>query len=181
MDTSSESIQTRISRLKVRGFRSLRDVDIKLPEPAVFLGANGAGKSNLIRLVEMLSWMLHGQKLGESVEQHGGGDDQLFLGDRLGDRQTPRMEALIEIDLGRGLNECRFALVHVPARDRLMFVQESFRYSQHGRGTQANWIELENNGTEAHTLWKSPRGPEHLGDVARPALWSICSSVAVPI
>ena len=73
--------------------------------------------------------MLHGQKLGEFVERHGGGDDQLFLGAR----QTPRMEASIEIDSGRGLNEYCFALVHVPARDCLMFVQKSFRYSQHGR------------------------------------------------
>lgn len=93
-ETSNESIQACISRLQVRGFRSLRDVDIELPELAVFLDTNGADKSNLIRFVEMLSWMLYGQKLGEFVERHGGGDDQLFLGAR----RTPRMDASIEQD-----------------------------------------------------------------------------------
>jgi len=145
---SVDSIQARITRLKVQGFRSLRDLDIELPPLAVLIGANGAGKSNVIRFVELLSWMLRAQNLGEFVERQGGGDDQLFLGAKV----TPRIDAHIDIDSGRGLNEYRFALAHTPAWDRLMFVQESFRYSRHGRGTEAHWIELDGGGTEARIV-----------------------------
>lgn len=161
----SEPIKGRIHRLKVQGFRSLRDVDIDLPPLAVLIGANGAGKSNLLRFVEMLSWMLRAQNLAEFVERHGGGDDQLFLGAR----QTPRMDALVSIHSGRGLNEYRFALVHAPAKDRLMFVQESFRYSQDGRGTQAPWNELDGGGTEARIVEvaNSATEPQKLRQTAR--------------
>jgi len=138
-------LKARIARLEVRGFRSLQDVPLALPYLTVMIGANGAGKSNLIRFFEMLGWMLKGRNLGEFVEKYGGGDDQLFMGAKI----TPRMDALITIDSGQGLNEYRFGLAHATARDRLMFVDEAFRFSRHGWGTNAHWNSHEPGGTEA--------------------------------
>jgi energy-coupling factor transporter ATP-binding protein EcfA2 len=47
--------RTRIRRLAVRGFRSLRDVQLDdLPDIVVLHGPNGSGKSNLLRAIQLL-------------------------------------------------------------------------------------------------------------------------------
>ena len=41
---------TAVERIRIRGFRSLADIEIRdLPRVAVLIGANGSGKSNLMR------------------------------------------------------------------------------------------------------------------------------------
>ena len=83
---------TRIESVRIKGFRSLADVELlELPSAAVLIGANGSGKSNFIHFFEMLSWMLRSRKLGEFVAMQGGADDQLFGGNA----RTPRIEAEI--------------------------------------------------------------------------------------
>ena len=39
--------ETRIERLRISGFKSIRDADLTLGPLNVVIGANGAGKSNL--------------------------------------------------------------------------------------------------------------------------------------
>ena len=43
-----------ISRLEIKGFKSLVDVSIDLGAVNVFIGANGSGKSNLLEAMGML-------------------------------------------------------------------------------------------------------------------------------
>lgn len=45
-----------IESISVKGFRSLADMEIKgMPRGAsVLIGANGSGKSNLLRFIEMM-------------------------------------------------------------------------------------------------------------------------------
>ncbi len=153
MSVPSSSIQSSglkacIQRVEINGFRSLRKVGLDLPKLAVMIGSNGAGKSNLIRFFEMVSWMLRGQNLANFVTKHGGGDDQLFMGAKV----TARMDGMIRIDSGVGFNDYRFGLVHVTARDQLMFVDEAFRYSKHEKGTENQWVELDGVGTEAQIV-----------------------------
>ena len=104
-----EHLKARIDRFSVKGFRSLKDVGtISLPDLAVIIGSNGAGKSNCIKFFEMLSFMLRSQNLSEFVARNGGADDQLFMGAR----RTPRMEAEIRIETSLGFNDYKFALTH---------------------------------------------------------------------
>lgn len=57
-----------IRRVSIEGFRSLKKVEqLELPQLAVLIGANGVGKSSFIRFFEMLSWMLHGPLIAESI------------------------------------------------------------------------------------------------------------------
>lgn len=151
------TLQASLKHIEIEGFRSLRKVSLELRQLTVMIGANGAGKSNLVRFFEMLSWMLKPRDLGGFVEKWGGGDDQLFMGAK----QTPIMKASLRIDSGLGFNDYRFGLAHSTARDRLIFVEEAFRYSQHGRGTEASWFELDGGGGEA-------RLPEVAGDQQAP-------------
>lgn len=152
-DGGQTALKACLAHIEVQGFRSLRDISLDLPLLTVMIGANGAGKSNLIRFFEMLSWMLKSRNLAGFVEKWGGGDDQLFMGAKV----TPVMRAQLRIDSGQGFNDYRFGLAHATGRDRLIFVDEAFRYSQHGRGTEASWIELDGGGGEA-------RLPEIAGD-----------------
>ena len=80
----------KIESVRIRGFRSLADVTLSnLQNANVLIGANGSGKSNLIRFFEMLSWMLRSRRLAEFVGLQGGADDQLSGGNQV----TPRMDA----------------------------------------------------------------------------------------
>lgn len=132
------SLRGKIRRVSIRGFRSLASVDaLELPQLAVLVGANGSGKSNLIRFFEMLSYSLKARNLQDFVLKQGGGDDQLFFGART----TPRMEASIELNTDQGTNEYSMALAHV-APDTLAFAQEAFRFSGHDRAGSGKWVDL---------------------------------------
>ena len=116
---------TMIESVRIEGFRSLADVDISgLPQAAVFIGANGSGKSNFMRFFEMLSWMLTSRQLGEFIIKQGGADDQLFGGNA----QTPRMSGEITMRTLRGYNDYRFALAYAHP-DRFLFTQEDIRFN----------------------------------------------------
>ena len=139
---------TTLESIRIKGFRSLADIEIHdLPAATILIGANGSGKSNLIRFFEMLSWMLRYRRLEEFVTFHGGADDQLFRGSSV----TPRMEAALTLRTSAGRNEYRFALAHAQP-DRLMFVDEAFRFTSASIGTSRDWFLLGSGGTEAKLL-----------------------------
>ena len=53
-----------IESLRVRGFRSLADIELSgLPPAAVLIGPNGSGKSNVLRFWDMLHYMLWDRRL----------------------------------------------------------------------------------------------------------------------
>ncbi len=145
-----------IQSITVRSFRSLANIEnLKLPKLTVLIGPNGAGKSNFIRFFDMLGWMLGGQNLQEFIIRHGGGDDQLFMGAR----KTPRMDAEICIETARGFSEYRFGLAHVTAGDKLIFVDEAYRYRHPDRITEDQWHVLDSNGKEANIVEVAQQKP----------------------
>ena len=137
-----------IESLRVKGFRSLADVEINgMPRAAVLIGANGSGKSNLVRFFEMMSWMIGARRLDEFVQRRGGADDQLFGGTRT----SPRMEAELAIRTESGRCDYRFALGHAHP-DRFMFVDEAFRFTRDGFGSDAPWQSFGSGHTEAEIV-----------------------------
>jgi predicted ATPase len=69
----------RILELHVTGFRSLKDVTWKPGNLNVIIGPNGTGKSNLLRLLEMISASSQAQ-LGKFVQAAGGIEPLLWDG-----------------------------------------------------------------------------------------------------
>ena len=119
----------RIESIHIKGFRSLADVKIDdLSNPAVLLGANGSGKSNLLRFLEMLKEMSHG-RLGEFVQQQGGADDQLFGGRRL----TPQIDATVSFHTALGRNSFSFTLKHGNP-DQFTVTNEGFVFTPKEKG-----------------------------------------------
>ena len=127
----------RIDAIRIRGFRSLADVELTgLPDTTVLIGANGSGKSNFIRFFEMVSWMLRARRLGEFVARHGGANDQLCGGSS----RTKRVEAELSLHTDAGRDEYRFVLAHAHP-DRFVFAEEAFRSSRQNFPfpTEAQW------------------------------------------
>ena len=60
-----------ISRLEIKGFKSLVDVSIELGAVNLFIGANGSGKSNLLEAVGMLGAIASGSLDAESLSYRG--------------------------------------------------------------------------------------------------------------
>ena len=61
----------KITRLDIKGFRSLKDVTWQPGDLNLLIGANGAGKSNLLRFLELLSVSARGS-LGKYIQSLGG-------------------------------------------------------------------------------------------------------------
>ena len=136
---------SRIESVRIRGFRSLADVELSnLRNANVLIGANGSGKSNFIRFFEMMSWMLRSRRLEEFVALQGGADDQLHKGNRV----TPRMEAELTVHTDAGRNDYRFALAHAHP-DRFVFTEEAFRFSASHLPTAARWQYAPSGQSEA--------------------------------
>lgn len=144
-ETSAAGSRARLESVSIRGFRSLADVQLSgLGDVTVLIGANGSGKSNVMRFFEMLSWMVRSQKLEQFVALQGGADDQLFMCNKV----TPRMEANIRLATPDGVNEYSFALAY-GAPDRFVFTEERLRFSRDGIEGHAPWQSAGSGHTEA--------------------------------
>lgn len=128
-----------IENLSIRGFKSIRTLSNFKPRTInVFIGQNGAGKSNFISFFKFLSNMMGGTgNLGDYVGRNGGAS--LFLFD--GSETTAQLSASVNLITKSGLNEFRFKLSHASG-DAFIFTEEQFRYTSQGSQTDRNWYDL---------------------------------------
>src|SRR5207244_9567182 len=111
-----------------KGFKSIRELaDFKLENLNVLVGANGAGKSNLVDFFRMLRAMADGG-LQAFVTNSGGADGFLFNG--------PKETKQISAHLKFGTNQYRFEL-QPTASSEMMIREEAVLYN--GGKTQDKW------------------------------------------
>ena len=133
-----------IESLRVRGFRSLADIELSgLPPAAVLIGPNGSGKSNVLRFLNMMRprW------LGRFVEREGGAGDQLFGSAETTDRIT----AEITLKIGGERYDYRFVLEYAHP-DRFFFGEEAFRRRSNGHPAANAWQDLGSGHREANLV-----------------------------
>lgn len=118
----------RLTSVVVEGFTSIRSATLSLNDVNVLVGANGAGKSNLIRALGLLGRIIDGE-LGLYVGLSGGASTLLNA-----DIANPRRIHLqVEFDAGM------YAAELIPAAgDTLIFSNEAF--------AQLGWDGMENLG-----------------------------------
>ena len=104
--------------LSAYGFKSIRKLEnFELRPLNIFIGANGAGKSNLLSLFEMLS-ALSQRRLQLFVKNEGGPDALLFGGRKL----TSKLEVALSFENDR----YRYEFSLEPTTDSIVFSDEKF-------------------------------------------------------
>ncbi|MFZ5766274.1 MAG: AAA family ATPase [Thermodesulfobacteriota bacterium] len=111
-----------LSRIVLRGFKSIRECDLELKELNVLIGPNGAGKSNFIGFFRLIQQMLEGN-LQPYVSKQGGPDALLHFGRK----RTEKLSA----ELYFGDNGILFSL-EATQDNRLMFGDESVWWKHGG-------------------------------------------------
>jgi predicted ATPase len=115
-----------LERLKLSGYKSIREAEIEFTKLNVLIGANGAGKSNLVSFFSLLSAALDGT-LNHYVGRHGG-PNALF---HFGVRQTSEIAvaATVHTVAGTGVLYQRFgfrapdSLFYGPIDDLIVVVE----------------------------------------------------------
>lgn len=107
-----------MDEIKVKGYKSFKDLNVKLGKINLLIGANGAGKSNFLSLFELLG-NAYEQRMAQYVAQTGGVDKLLHQGRKVTDR--------IEIAINEGKNA--YALTLMEADGRLLVEHEKLLYN----------------------------------------------------
>jgi predicted ATPase len=68
-----------LRRVVLRGFKSIKEMNLELRSLNVLIGANGAGKSNLVSFFKMLNEMM-GERLQDYIATAGRADSLLHYG-----------------------------------------------------------------------------------------------------
>lgn len=71
-----------LESISIKGFKSIREVDVELRDINVLIGANGSGKSNFIEVFSFLQ-AIREENLQRYVERVGGADRLLHFGSKL--------------------------------------------------------------------------------------------------
>lgn len=87
-------LEVAVVRLEVAGYRSLRGVALDLAPLTVVVGANGSGKTNLYRALQLASSCGTGQ-LARRIASEGGMPSVLWAGDRRGE---PKIELSVQLE-----------------------------------------------------------------------------------
>ena len=151
-----------LDRLTIRGFKSIRELnDFKLGNLNVFIGGNGAGKSNLIEFFRMLQKVMNGD-LNEYIFSGGGVSDFLFNGREV----TPKMY----FETHFGVRGYRFSIVPGPKGNCAIF--DEARYYEPG---EIGWWKLGSSSDGTSMLVDEAKGKDWGAKCSKRVLSSIAS------
>jgi predicted ATPase len=103
-----------LRRVILNGFKSIKTMDLQLRPLNVLIGANGAGKSNLVSFFKMLNEMMAG-KLQQYIATNGRAQSLLHYGAK----QTQAIEAVLEFETDQGRPAFYYARLFHAAGDTL--------------------------------------------------------------
>lgn len=140
-----------LEKLTIKGFKSIRDQTLALGQLNVFIGGNGAGKSNLVQAFRMLREVVN-KNLGGYSLQSGGADVLLHFGQK----HTPLMEFALtfgEADFGNG-----YQVKLASSAEQKLFVREEWTY-YHDRRLYAGPIGQMIGANTAEATLPDEKGP----------------------
>jgi len=112
-----------LNKISIAGFRSIKNADVQLKRINILLGANGAGKSNLIDIFRLLNYALTGGFQEPYLRDRGPASAILHFGPH----HTGVIRGELEFETDSGKNYYRFTLAD-SAGDRLTFTKEEVEY-----------------------------------------------------
>lgn len=151
-----------LDKLTIRGFKSIRELkEFELKDLNIFVGANGAGKSNLISFFRMLQSLIEGN-LADYVRDSGGIGDLLYNGRKA----TQKMEFETRFKM-RGF---RFTIKPGPGEG--FALTDEARYYDPGR---TGWWELGSSADNSSMLVKEVKGTSRDSQYSKPVYDAISS------
>lgn len=118
---------SKLNSVTIRGYRSIKDATLGLRPLNVLIGANGAGKSNLVSFFKMMNEMMAG-RLQQYIASTGHAASNLYFGPRT----TPQLEAELEFETDNNdVDTYRMRLFHA-AGDSLIFAEECLSFRRFG-------------------------------------------------
>jgi predicted ATPase len=117
---------SQLKSLRLSGWKSVREAPVELRPLNVLIGANGAGKSNLVSFFKMLNELV-GERLQEFIGRAGGAKSLLPFGPK----RTPVLEAELAFQTDTGVSRYYLRLMHA-AVDTLIFSEERLEFHKPG-------------------------------------------------
>lgn len=115
----------KLSKVTIGGYKSIsydKPITLQLNDVNILLGANGAGKSNIISFFRMLGYMMS-KSFGLYVEKSGTANSLLHYGSK----KTPVMFGTLEFNDNKSIDSYHFSLSNA-APDRLIISEENIKY-----------------------------------------------------
>ncbi len=135
----------KLREVTIKGYKSIafdNPVTLKLGDVSILLGANGAGKSNIISFFRMLSYMMS-KSFGRYVEMAGTANSLLHYGAK----KTPVMSGTLTFMTNNSENTYQFSLANATP-DRLIITEERINWHRNGEAKPYE-IFLETNFKES--------------------------------
>ncbi|SNT50823.1 Predicted ATPase [Streptosporangium subroseum] len=139
----------KIQNLRVKGYTSIQDAEVRLGDITLLVGANGAGKSNFIAALELLG-RIADEELGLEVGLRGGAQAVLQAGAKGGSSITLEIEAFND----ELMNSYEAVLVPA-ANDTLIFEHERITFK--GPGHDEPWTRALGSGHRESLLSSAPK------------------------
>lgn len=134
-----------LNSLTIRGFKSIMELDnFELKNLNVFVGANGAGKSNMISFFKMLHRLMD-DNIADYIRENGGIGDVLYNGRKCTTQMTFSMYF--------GPRGYRFTVI--PTVNDSVVLSKEARYYKHGSN---KWWELRESNDAFSSLVKEVKG-----------------------
>ena len=140
------SWKNKLREVTIKGYKSIafdNPVTLKLGDVNILLGANGAGKSNIISFFKMLSYMMS-KSFGRYVEMAGTANSLLHYGAK----KTPSMSGILKFADNNSIDTYQFSLANA-APDRLIITEERINWHRNGK-TKPYEVSLEPNFKVEH-------------------------------
>jgi predicted ATPase len=114
-----------LRRVILKGFKSIKEMDLELRALNVLIGANGAGKSNLVSFFKMLNEMMAG-RLQQYIATTGRAQSMLYFGAKVTPELQARLEFMATPAIGEvhGVDAYVMRLAHAVG-DTLVFAEET--------------------------------------------------------
>ena len=149
----------RLDRLRLKGYKSIKEIDIEFGELNILIGANGAGKSNFIGFFNFMRKLIE-KELELTVAQMGGANKVLYFGKKV----------TKEIDIRLVFKPNRYKAILIPdEEDRLIFKEEIgyFDANEIGYKGGSKQYPLNNIGGRESKLPDKPSSISALGHIVK--------------
>jgi len=119
------NLNFKLTNVTIRGYKSISydsPISLNLGDISILLGANGAGKSNIVSFFKMMSYMMS-KSFARYVELNGTANQLLHFGSK----HTPTMSADLSFSNDKSIDKYSFTLTNAMT-DRLIISKESIQW-----------------------------------------------------